>query len=180
MFDFSRKKPISYHRMSKKSSDDTLQLPEEMTEDEKYSPEDESSLLPHSHFRSHRHSRVRHACIYPIVILLSILLGALTSQFMRLEYSIDGYPLPYGRTTALKNVIWNANASFANEPSALTDAAWESLIPNGRGFVIHPKLAPTDGEDKKGKSVSVFHEIHCLVSSSVAGLAGMCKGLMSL
>jgi hypothetical protein len=33
-----------------------------------------------------------------------------------------------------------------------------SLIPRGRGFVRHPKLAKVE------KSVSVFHELHCLVS----------------
>jgi len=162
MFDLSRKS-ISYYGLKKEDSEDTLSLPE-MTEEEKVL-EDESSLLHPVHFRPRR-LRCRHVCIYPIVILLSLLVGALFSQFMRVEYAVDGYPLPYGRSTGLKNVVWNINVSFADESSELTDAAWTSLIPKGRGFVIHPKLAPTDGKDKKGKSVSVFHEIHCLVSET--------------
>jgi hypothetical protein len=65
---------------------------------------------------------------------------------------------PYGYSTRLlKGVIWNENSTFSDEPSTITEAAWASLIPDGRGFVTHPKLA------KEMKSVSVFHELHCLV-----------------
>ena len=65
---------------------------------------------------------------------------------------------PFGHTQrTLKDVVWWQNDTFAQEPSAITEKAWADLIPEGRGFVKHPKLA------KELKSVSVFHEIHCLV-----------------
>jgi hypothetical protein len=38
-----------------------------------------------------------------------------------------------------------------------SERAWKSLFPIGRGFVLHPELA------KEEKTVSVFHELHCLV-----------------
>lgn len=70
----------------------------------------------------------------------------------------DVSPAPFGHTQrAIKDVVWQQNDTFAQEPSAITEKAWADLIPKGRGFVKHPKLA------KELKSVSVFHEIHCLV-----------------
>ena len=59
-------------------------------------------------------------------------------------------------------IVWQQNASFAAEPSPDTEAAWISLMPKGRGFVTHPVLA------KEMKSISVFHEIHCLVRFSIS------------
>lgn len=41
-------------------------------------------------------------------------------------------------------------------PTADTQRAWEELIPKGKGFVSHPQLASPP------KSVSVYHQIHCL------------------
>jgi hypothetical protein len=56
-------------------------------------------------------------------------------------------------------VWWSANASFAAEPSLETQETWESIMPQGRGFIQHPKLA----KDGEVKAIAVFHEIHCLV-----------------
>ncbi|KAI4695001.1 uncharacterized protein J4E84_001625 [Alternaria hordeiaustralica] len=56
----------------------------------------------------------------------------------------------------IEKVVWSLNESFAGEPSAETEKMWKSLIPKGRAFVQHPKLA------KEIKSMSVFHELHCL------------------
>ncbi|KAF2163210.1 hypothetical protein M409DRAFT_26254 [Zasmidium cellare ATCC 36951] len=36
-------------------------------------------------------------------------------------------------------------------------AAWDSLIPKGRGWIKHPEL-----NDGQLSSVSVFHQLHCL------------------
>jgi len=78
------RKSTSYHRTSKEESeDDTIQKEEEEHE--------EDPFLEQAHFRPRR-SKYRHTCIYPIVILLSLLLGVLGGQFMRVEYEIDGYP----------------------------------------------------------------------------------------
>ena len=162
---------ISYHRMSKDESED------DSAESSTAHKEEEDPFLEQQHFRPRR-SRFRHTCGYLFVAILSLVLGLISGQFMRVEYEVDGYmgtyfpPLPisisllskstapYGHTNRiLTDVIWNANTTFSDEPSEITEAAWASLIPEGRGFVMHPKLAPGDK-----KSVSVFHELHCLVS----------------
>ena len=71
----------------------------------------------------------------------------------------DHLPAPYGSPhRRIEKVVWSLNESFAGEPSAETEKMWKSLIPKGRAFVQHPKLA------KEIKSMSVFHELHCLVS----------------
>ena len=66
---------------------------------------------------------------------------------------------PYAGNPAynIQNVVWSENMTFAAPPNAATEAAWESLIPSGRGFIKHPVLA------KETKAVAVFHELHCLV-----------------
>ncbi|KAF1962132.1 hypothetical protein CC80DRAFT_358382, partial [Byssothecium circinans] len=58
--------------------------------------------------------------------------------------------------------VWQMNHTFADKPSPESEAAWQSIIPDGRGFVTHPTLAPTNA------SLSVFHEIHCLHTIRVA------------
>ncbi|KAH6870170.1 hypothetical protein BKA58DRAFT_439723 [Alternaria rosae] len=64
---------------------------------------------------------------------------------------------PYGSPhRRIEKVVWSLNESFAGGLSMETEKMWESLIPLGRAFVIHPKLA------KEIKSISVFHELHCL------------------
>lgn len=156
----SPQKSMPYHCLSHDTSADETETP---STSHKEQEEEEAPFLTQPHSPPCR-SQIRHMCGYIVIALLSLLLGALGGQFMRVEYAIDGYPAPYGHSSRLTSIVWNANASFADEPSELTDAAWSSLIPKGRGFVIHPKLAPADGKEKKGKSVSVFHELHCLVS----------------
>ncbi|KAF2832743.1 hypothetical protein CC86DRAFT_341428 [Ophiobolus disseminans] len=153
----SPQKSTSYHRMSNESQKDDT----DRSSTTYYKEEEQDPFLSQRPFHPHRKPS-RHIYIYPIVALLSLLLGALSSQFLRIEHTIDNYPAPYGHSSRLTSIVWNANASFADEPSERTDAAWSSLIPKGRGFVIHPKLAPADGGERKGKSVSVFHELHCL------------------
>jgi hypothetical protein len=154
----SPKNSSSYHHMSTESSEDALEESSTPRKDQESDP-----FLEHEHFPSRR-SLFRNICGYAIVGVMGLIMCSISSQIMRVEYETDGYPAPYGQSSRLTSVVWNANASFADEPSALTDAAWDSLIPKGRGFVVHPKLAPADGRDNKGKSVSVFHELHCLVS----------------
>lgn len=58
------------------------------------------------------------------------------------------------------DAVWYENTTFSDEPNENSEAAWASLIPDGQGFIRHPTLA------KEMKSVSVFHELHCLVRRS--------------
>ncbi|KAJ4372904.1 hypothetical protein N0V83_003195 [Neocucurbitaria cava] len=114
-------------------------------------------LVERDAHRPRRSSRLRHAICYIIVIIMSMLVGVVLGEIFRVEYEVDGYIAPYEHTHhTLKDVVWYQNDTFAQEPSAITEKAWADLIPEGRGFVTHPTLA------KELKSVSVFHEIHCL------------------
>jgi hypothetical protein len=62
-------------------------------------------------------------------------------------------------------VFWSENASFAAEPSVETQKTWDSIMPQGRGFIKHPKLA----KDGEVKAIAVFHQIHCLVCFVTVG-----------
>ena len=60
------------------------------------------------------------------------------------------------------------NALYASRPSPESDAAWNRLLPNGRGFVFIPDWQNYDlppGEETTWSpiySVSLFHQLHCL------------------
>jgi len=60
------------------------------------------------------------------------------------------------------------NPLYANRPSPETDAAWNALLPEGRGFVYVPdseKYTLPPGEKTfygEIYSVSLFHQLHCL------------------
>lgn len=53
---------------------------------------------------------------------------------------------------------WEHNLTFTQRPSPESEAAWGSIIPIGRGFVHHAKVAPFIS------NIAVFHQLHCLVS----------------
>jgi len=65
---------------------------------------------------------------------------------------------PLVPSTLQHDVVWRENTTFSQSPTPESERAWDDWIPMGRGFVIHDTLAP-----KCQKSVSVFHELHCLV-----------------
>ncbi|KAH0009838.1 hypothetical protein KCU78_g10560, partial [Aureobasidium melanogenum] len=60
------------------------------------------------------------------------------------------------------------NSLYASRPSPETDAAWNALLPEGRGFVYVPeseKYSLPPGEKTfygEIYSVSLFHQLHCL------------------
>jgi hypothetical protein len=64
--------------------------------------------------------------------------------------------------------IFERNALYASRPSPETDAAWNALLPEGRGFVYVPdseKYSLPPGEKTfygEIYSVSMFHQLHCL------------------
>ena len=64
--------------------------------------------------------------------------------------------------------LFALDQSYVDPPSNATDAAWAALIPRGRGFVDIPEdtshKSPTLDDQITMYSVSVFHQLHCLVS----------------
>ncbi|KAH7383994.1 hypothetical protein BKA66DRAFT_463249 [Pyrenochaeta sp. MPI-SDFR-AT-0127] len=161
---FFRTKTVPYHSISQDFTDDNndpshaSSSAESSTFASKNSCSDENAYLVARELHRPRHSRLKHSCCYIFVALLSLLLGVVFGEIFRLEYEVDGYTPPFGNThRTIKNVVWQRNDTFAQEPSAVTEKAWADLIPQGRGFVSHPTLTKNEL-----KSVSVFHEIHCL------------------
>ena len=52
---------------------------------------------------------------------------------------------------------WEHNLTFTQKPTPESEAAWNSIVPVGRGFIHHPELAPFIS------NIAVFHQLHCLV-----------------
>ncbi|OAG25532.1 hypothetical protein CC77DRAFT_1005130 [Alternaria alternata] len=119
----------------------------------------DEDLLLAKRLRRPWHWSCMHMCGYLFVALLSFLIGLGLSQLFTLEKEVDGFIARWGSSHRnINNVWWSANASFAAEPSLETQETWESIMPQGRGFIQHPKLA----KDGEVKAIAVFHEIHCL------------------
>jgi len=89
------------------------------------------------------------------------------------------------------------NSLYASRPSPESDAAWNALLPEGRGFVYVPeseKYSLPPGEKVfygEIYSVSLFHQLHCLgqlrkyywllvdgVKSNSTSLKPMVEGLL--
>jgi len=68
----------------------------------------------------------------------------------------------------IKKVTFEKNELFAERPNPETDAAWDKLLPPGRGFVFIKDWKKYDlppGEETDWGmiySVAVFHQMHCL------------------
>ena len=58
--------------------------------------------------------------------------------------------------------VWYENHTFVGSPTADTQKAWEELVPKGKGFVYHPKIASPP------KAVAAYHQIHCLHGLRIA------------
>ncbi|KAF9731313.1 hypothetical protein PMIN06_007402 [Paraphaeosphaeria minitans] len=93
-------------------------------------------------------------------LLLGILFGIAWSHWSVGGFSNDGYFPPSGNPFPLQ--VWFENSTFTGEPSALTQSAWASLIPKGKGFVEHPHIASPP------KAVAAYHQIHCLHGIRIA------------
>jgi hypothetical protein len=65
-------------------------------------------------------------------------------------------------------VLFEKNDLYARRPDPDSDAAWNALLPPGRGFVFVPDREqyslPAGEETPYGMiySVAVFHQLHCL------------------
>ncbi|KAB8297740.1 hypothetical protein EYC80_001542 [Monilinia laxa] len=51
--------------------------------------------------------------------------------------------------------IWEHNLTFSQAPTAESEAAWDSYVPPGRGFIHQPDIAPFIS------NIAVFHQLHC-------------------
>ena len=60
-------------------------------------------------------------------------------------------------TVRTEPVTFKYNGIYGEQPSEITDQAWENLFPEQGGFFKHPDLAPMRS------ALSVFHQLHCLV-----------------
>ena len=73
---------------------------------------------------------------------------------MRIELATDA-GLSHIVDTVAKSFIYNR--TFAEAPSALSDAAWESIFPPHGGFFHDASIA------SEGARLAVYHQLHCLV-----------------
>ncbi|KAF2197122.1 hypothetical protein GQ43DRAFT_496994, partial [Delitschia confertaspora ATCC 74209] len=95
--------------------------------------------------------------LYCTIGLICILAGFFLGRLSK-STSLDGVLWSEGDLMQ----TWEPNNTFSSHPTPESEAAWQSLIPEGRGFITHPILAP------HGKSIAVFHELHCLHGIQIA------------
>ncbi|KAI8950687.1 hypothetical protein F4801DRAFT_548033 [Xylaria longipes] len=95
-------------------------------------------------------------CAVIISLVIGYLLGLCRSRVI--DTSNYGLPLPPGSL----HTSWQHNLTFTQRPSPSSEAAWNSIIPAGRGFVHHSQLAPFIS------NIAVFHQMHCLHAVIVA------------
>lgn len=106
--------------------------------------------------------------IVPMTIVILLLFGFHSSSKPLLVSPITALlktpvpPLP------LEVIKFTRSPLFAQRPNAASDAAWDTLLPPGRGFVyvnnsVSYDLPPgQDVNDGEIYSVSMFHQLHCL------------------
>ncbi|KAK2598907.1 hypothetical protein QQS21_005649 [Conoideocrella luteorostrata] len=93
-------------------------------------------------------------------VILSVVVGYLAglARLHPPSTSTFGLPVPPGKV----RLYWQHNITFTERPSPSSEAAWNSIIPVGRGFVHHHELAPFIS------NIAVFHQLHCLHAIVVA------------
>ncbi|KAI1324528.1 hypothetical protein F5Y16DRAFT_402383 [Xylariaceae sp. FL0255] len=98
--------------------------------------------------------------IIVLVITASLLVGYFLGHpgLRDKDTSRFGLPSPPGHV----QTIWQHNLTFTQKPSISSEAAWNSIVPIGRGFVHHIELAPFIS------NIAVFHQLHCLHAIIVA------------
>ena len=128
-----------------------------------------------SHYKSPSTNGWKRACIQLIpTCFLSIMFGFFLGHsnvnvvsskspyggLLGTESSISHPIFPLTIVTAAPdgNIIqvWAHNLTFSQAPTPESEAAWNSLIPVGRGFIHQPEIAPFIS------NIAVFHQMHCL------------------
>ncbi|KAI0016086.1 hypothetical protein F4780DRAFT_713451 [Xylariomycetidae sp. FL0641] len=146
-----------------------------------HAPENEYMLAsqdmdePRDHSRSPYPSRSQPYTIPETVKLTATLLFGLLVGFLLREVTLPDGTLPLGRIAGGRPgsngpkqaaaaavpvpVMFLEDHAYGGSPSPSSNAAWESLIPEGRGFVqLHGDASGSEGR----YCVSVFHQLHCL------------------
>ncbi|CAG8977582.1 hypothetical protein HYALB_00008358 [Hymenoscyphus albidus] len=95
-----------------------------------------------------------------IVIVLALALGVALGYNSQQIFSagltskiLNGLILPPGEVTE----TWEHNLLFSQSPTAESEAAWNDLMPIGRGFIRPPEVTPPEIT-----SIVAFHQLHCL------------------
>ncbi|KAE8314739.1 hypothetical protein BDV41DRAFT_575395 [Aspergillus transmontanensis] len=121
---------------------------------------DDSSPIPN---RTSSRTRTGAVIIQVIVTFtIALTLGLITGQRLSIN-KWDGLLLPQGNI----KTIWEHNLTFSQRPTPESEAAWNSIIPVGRGFIHHPEIAPFIS------NIAVFHQLHCLHAILVAYYAAV-------
>jgi hypothetical protein len=85
------RKTIPYHRVSKESSENDNNDSDSSTTIQKGGHNEEEDYLLTHHLHRTRRSRWGYFCGYFFVALISLLVGLILSQFIRLEHEIDDF-----------------------------------------------------------------------------------------
>ena len=93
--------------------------------------------------------------VFAIALSIGVVIGFLLRPFD----SPAGRKIPSGlpAPAGFIHEVWQHNVTFSQKPCPESEAAWDSLVPTGRGFVHHEPEAPFIS------NIAVFHQLHCLV-----------------
>lgn len=136
--------------------------------------EDTDSSIPHKP-RSQRH-KLKLLVKYFLIFALSLLLGFFLGHNYKAIFSsskskyggllrtphqdiLIHFNLILTSVAPAGNTIryWQHNLTFSQAPTSESEAAWNSMVPLGRGFIHQPTIAPFIS------NIAAFHELHCLV-----------------
>ncbi|CAD6446913.1 3ae1a250-aadf-473e-9b7e-67ae259eaffa [Sclerotinia trifoliorum] len=122
------------------------------------------------YLRDAERSTLRRNFVYGIIVGLLSGLSIILVLYTMLSYVSNWRsPNTFSPDFPLHPVIFQEDEIYAAASSPDTDAAWDNLMPPGRGFVLvenpekyglRPGLPSVNGPDQY--SVSVFHQLHCL------------------
>ncbi|KAI0965755.1 hypothetical protein F4678DRAFT_484731 [Xylaria arbuscula] len=128
-------------------------------------------------FRSAQTSyyRKRYHQLRVVVVLLTLAVAGLGSAFAvvasrkQSAKEHDSQPMWMPPRNRVNKVFWPKD-QFAIDPDDESEKAWDSLFPVGGGFVDLANdasfLSDAVGSERRAV-VSVFHQLHCLVTSSL-------------
>ncbi|GAW18588.1 hypothetical protein ANO14919_080660 [Xylariales sp. No.14919] len=114
-----------------------------------------------------RYYKKRNSLLCGIVAFLTVIVAALISilavvLFQKGSDQHEGKPSWLPPQQQINRVFWPQDV-FAREPNTESEAAWDSLFPEGGGFVeINGTEASNLQLSERRAVLSVFHQFHCL------------------